>query len=68
MGIAYGEWKSFGDNVVNILWISEPKVVDVLNCTGYVLGRAPRTKETLPEFFQIKYPWLFMDFISALIV
>ena len=30
MGIAYGEWKSFGDNVVNILWISGPKVVDVL--------------------------------------
>ena len=30
MGIAYSEWKSFGDNVVNILWISGPKVVDVL--------------------------------------
>ena len=36
-GIAYGEWKSFGimleifwDNVVNILWINGPKVIDVL--------------------------------------
>ena len=35
------------------------------NCTGCVLGRAPRTEETLPEFCYIKDPRSIMDFISA---
>ena len=30
MGISYGEWKFFGNNIVNILWINGPNV-------GYVL-------------------------------
>ena len=38
------------------------------NCTGCVLGRAPRTEEALPEFSYIKDPRSIMDFISALMV
>ena len=40
-----------GAQVVIILFASGPYVV-ILNCLGHVLylGRAPRTKETLPDF------------------
>ena len=38
MGIAYGEWKSFGYNVVNLFWISGPKVVDVFELHRLCFG------------------------------
>ena len=41
-----------GAQVAIILFACGPCVV-ILNCLGHVLylGRAPRTKETLPDFF-----------------
>ena len=56
MGIAYGEWKSFGYNVVNLFWISGPKVVDVFELHRLCFVELPEQRRLCPNFVKLNTP------------